>query len=105
MSTQISDFIKSNLFALINLVTLIVGLGFFAGAVQSAVETQNAEIQRMRQDMRSVRSLAGETSQNTADIRRLRGADSSIQSELLTISEQISSMDQWVKDHQTGGGG
>ena len=98
--SQVADFIKGNLFALINLVTLVVGLGFFAGAVQSAVGTQNREIQRMRRDMRAMQSLGDQTEQNASDIRRLRGSESAIQNDLLTISEQISSMDQWVKDHQ-----
>ena len=105
MGANVTDFFRSNFFGVINLVALICGLAYFSGQLQNSVSAQNASLASVERQLRHVQVADGQTRQNTSDISRIRANQDVVSRQLMQISTQISSLGQWVKDHQRQGGG
>lgn len=103
MPSGAGDFIRQNLFSMINLATLVVGLAYFSGQLQDSVDRQNATISRMRNQMLAIQHVIVRTEENTLDISRLRSQGSAVSGQLQRVSDQIASLSQWVRDHGAGG--
>lgn len=96
----ISEFIRSNVFSLINLVVVIGGLSYYSGEMQSTLSAQNRAIRQIQTQIGGLQASASSGTQNTSDIARLRAETDTVQQKLDGISDQLSRLSQWVKDHK-----
>ncbi len=101
---SLGEFVKSNLFAMVQMGMVLVALGYFNGELHSAVDVQNRAIRQMRGEITSLQSNVSSGQQNTIDIARLRTETDSITGKLDQISDQLSRLSQWVKDHRKANG-
>jgi len=98
-SFNFSEFLRTNLFPAVNLLVVIGGLAYYSGELQSSVAEQNLAIQQIQNQISALQASAVAGQQNTLDIGRLRAETDGVTGKLDVISNQISTLTQWVKDH------